>query len=335
MIKKAKPKTPATNAVDEAGVATIASFLTKLGNTALASYETARQNYTDEIQSREVNIQYRVDENTKDEKSIKKDQARIKVIDADIAKLPPAKVITADETNAELAKVIALPFIAGVRLEKINARDYIIATTRPDTLYTTYTKKWSMTSARFYRAKAYKVPMPVYDIRIGTIMYSTLSNTEKSLALALAEYKSETADFQGGGRYSQETHAHWGTQHISAPTDYSKICLGEYESEVTKAFKKSLSEGLIALSVYLQTSGARAGYVNSREVWGLWLGKKEINALLVAKPAEDKKLQESGEQVSANDSEDEDDCSCYEDGEHGNGDYRQCDDDCECDCHNN
>jgi hypothetical protein len=334
MIKKAKPRTPATNAVDEAGVAIIASFLTKLGNTALSDYETRRQNYADDIQNRETSMKYHTDEIIAEAQRIKKVQKSIKVIEAEIEKLPPAKVITVDETHAELAKVIALPFIAGVRLEKINARDYIIATTRPDTLYTTYTKKWSMTSARFYRAKAYKVPMPIYDIRIGTIMYSTLSNTEKSLALTLAEYKSETADFQGGGRYSQEPHAHWGTQHIGTHTDYSKICLGEYESEVTKAFKKSLADGLIALSVYLQTAGARNGYVNSREVWGLWLGKKEINALLVAKPAEDKKLQESGERVSADDSdEDGDECSCYEDGDRDNG--RQCDDDCECDCHNN
>ena len=199
---------------------------------------------------------------------------------------------------------------------------FIVVKTRPNSLVTTLDRKYSK-GERWYKSKPYKIPLPAYNIRIGLHPYASYALERNALGLALAE-SNDTAHFLSTiSRYRHEPHPHWGTTSIdpSETGEYKGVCLGEYEGEVSSAFRRSIAEGLIAFAVYLQTAGSTHAYVTKREVWALWLGKAEYNASLVPSAEEEKTLVESAEDAE------EGDCACR------NDDDECVEDDCECDCH--
>lgn len=244
----------------------------------------------------------------------------------EIAEAPAPVPYPVSGAKADLERARALPWVKSLSIETITVQgadlQFIVAKTRANSLVTTLDKKYSR-SERWYKAKPYKIALPAYNIRIGLMPHNSCALESRALGLALAD-SNDTAHFLSTiSRYKHEVHPHWGT--TSVPTDntgeYRGVCLGEYESEVSGAFRRSIAEGLIAFAVYLQTAGSSHAYIAKREIWALWLGKAEYNVAIVPSAEEEKTLGESAE--------DSDDCTCYD------GEDRTCDDDCdcECDCH--
>lgn len=283
------------------------------------------ENIKDNAQDQVDNLQQRIAEYTQRLESYKDDLgssfAQIENIEKQIQELPTPEPVTEAQAEADLKRALSLSYVKG-----IVADDHaFIIHTRPNSLYTTLERKYSP-SGRWYKVKPYKIPLPEYYIRVSQTPRNTLANNSDGLAIALVN-ESDTQHFLDWvrRRYSHEPHPHWGATAVPthAPTVYRGICLGEYESEVTGAFKNSIADGIIALATYLQLAGSRHAYVHKRENWALWLGKKEYNLALI--PSQKEVM--SSEVVADDDHDELCPHGCYDDdGE------RICLDDCECEC---
>lgn len=246
---------------------------------------------------------------------------------AELDALPIPEPTKPEEVQADLDRLARLSYVKSVAIEYESDAPYLIITTRENALFTTLNKKYSR-AERWYRTRApYRIALPAYKIRVGFQPSSTRANNTQNLAIAFANPEQDTAHFLPWiTHYNFEPHPHWGTTSVSRPEqrgDYRGICLGEYESEITRAFAKSVAEGVIQLAVYLQNAGTPHAYVHHREHWALWMGKQEYNLAIV--PSE--KETETLEETNIDDSDDRwCDCRPSEDDE--------CeDDDCLCDCH--
>lgn len=237
--------------------------------------------------------------------------------------LPPLAEITAKAASADLARAISLPYVKSIRAEQTDGKNYIVATTRENALYTTLDHKYSR-SERWYKVRPYKIPLPAYYIRIGLLPHKTMATNTDALGIALAEPRKDTAHWLDWIRgYNHEPHPHWGTTSVprtdEGTGEYRGVCLGEYENEVSKAFRESIADGLIALTIYLQSAGTENAYIKGRHKWALWLGKREYNLALIPSEKEGKKLEEA---------KDDRYCDCRQDEDNA------CDnEDCDCSCH--
>lgn len=316
------PSTPAApSQVDPTTAQALAAYLTLTGDSARAAHEsrvsTLRRyiaDNTDGIERRQCDIDNLTERNAEHERNIT-------ALQSDIATLPPAPVISPLQAKADIARALSLPYIKAITTNTIDGKPFIVATTRAGALYTTLTKKYSK-AERWYTVRPYRIALPAYRIAIALTPHGSISNDRDALGLALADYEEDTGHWGGWNGYSHEPHAHWGTSNQHNAEEYLGICLGEYESDITKAAHTSLADTLITLAIYLQQSGAAHGYVSSREKWALWLGKAEYNRAMVPT------MKEVAEgEAEAEDSDN--DCDCRD----SDGNIT-CDDDCECECHN-
>jgi len=323
MIKATKPNVPTAPLVlTPADIALVAGYLTNAGdaeNMQRAEQIKVLQNNTRENEERNESRQRDINENNE---MIESNRREIDQLERDIRNMPPARQVPPSEAQSDLVRAAALSYIKSIAIEQITIdgteRPFIVATTRANSLFTTLDRKYSR-AERWYKVKPYKIPLPAYNIRIGLTPSKTLAQNANGLVLALADHAQDTAHFLPWiHNYTHEPHAHWGTTSASEG-QYRAICLGEYESEVSSAFKKSIAEGIAALAIYLQTAGSEHAYVTARERWALRLGKAEYNRLMIPSEKEVTKLTEA-------DSDSCDDCN--------DSDGRTCDDDCSCDCHN-
>ncbi len=279
MIKKSKPETAKAVAQD-ADVAAIALCLTNAKQMDRIRLERRKEEYDREREYQRENVE-------RSQMSIEEYTEQIELIERDIAALPAPVPVSVEEARTEAEKVLAIPFVKSMRTEKgRRGQDYIVVQTHENALFTTINRKYSK-NERWYESKPYRIPLPAYNIRIGTEGGERYANSGAVLAIALAD-EEDTKNFIESSRYNHEPHPHWGTPG-SRDNQYQAVCLGEYENEVTRAFRSTLAEGLIALAVYLQTSGTESAYISSREMWALWLGKKEYNAVLI--PSSKKELE--------------------------------------------
>lgn len=300
---------------DEA-IAELATHYMRIGDSERVNKEGRIEDLRATIDNDLSRIEYLQQEMQSRTEDVESYKILIEQIQDEITKLPPPPTVTPEEVRANITRALSLAYVKSISIDGRN----IIVTTRVNALYTTLERKYSR-AERWYKVKPYKIALPSYRIRIGVVPAQSLSNKTDALALTLNEYTADTAHFLPWvNRYSHEPHAHWGTTSARASDEYRGICLGEYESEVTKAFKISLTDGLIALAIYLQSAGTDHAYINKRELWALWMGKHEYNRALV--PSE-KELQTLTEDEDGSDY-----CDCRV-----NSDDECNDDDCECDCH--
>ena len=335
MIKATKippPHTPAPAvSFSDSDIAMLAGYFSTANDTDRMKKQERITSLSENMRDDENRIDQLRQDIDKYERNIQEYSDERATLERELQDIPPTALISPDYVTADIARAAALPFIKSLKIENATIDGtpltFIVAETRAGSLQTTLEKKFSR-SDRWYKVKPYRIPLPTYTIRIGTLLHKTHAQNDKALAIALAD-PADTANYFSNGRYSHELHPHWGTRSANVG-EYKPVCLGEYESEVSSAFRKSIADGLTSLAVYLQTAGTTNAYVSSgREVWALWLGKKEINALLIPSATESKKLEATGDIVDE-DGRCENDC--YESEEDGG--ERQCDDDCDCECHN-
>lgn len=329
MIKANKKKIEIEQYPEPIDLKTVADYLTKAGDTGKIEMREKIEYIKQNMESDENTITRRQRDIDDLKERRERDEVALAETEKELAEMPTAKIYTEDEARADIEKALRLPFIKSVRIENMGEREYIVATTRENTLYTTINRKYSR-GQRWYKSKPYKIALPAYNIRIGTIPSKTHANNSEVLGLALANYREDTAHWlDWATRYYQHIYPHWGTTSVGRDGDgrgtYRGICLGEYEGEVSTSFRRSIAEGLTALAVYLQTSGTESAYIHGRHLWALMLGKKEYNKALVPSEREEVKLEEEGEE------EDGGLCGDCSD-RHGD---RVCGHDCECQCHNN
>ncbi len=254
-------------------------------------------------------------------------------LESELSAMPPPKVITDEEIRADLSRLSALSYVKSVEVQSApdnESRKYVVITTRENSLYTALDKKYSR-SERWYKAKPYTIPLPAYKIRIALQTASTLSNNSGALAIALANHAQDTGQFlEWITHFMYEPHPHWATTSVpsSDPSQYRGACLGEYESEITSAARRSITDFVISFVIYLQNAGAAHAYISRREYWALWLGNSVYNALIVPSEKEVKTLTEATDDTDDDDGEspmcgDDNDTACS-DCEH---------DECECECH--
>ena len=277
---------PAPLKLTAADIATIAAYLTNASDdertTKLSNIQKLRYNIADNIE--------RADSRGRDIAELELLNSvygtEMAGIQREIDAMPVPVPVLPEAARADIARLAALPYIKSVKLESEGDDSYVIATTRANSLYTTLERKYSE-SERWYEVKPYSIPLPAYHIRVGLGAYPTLANKYDGLAIALADPKHDTAHFLPWiSRYNHQVNPHWGTSSVSSYSDYKCVCLGEYESEVTNAMRRSIADGVIALAIYLQQSDATHGHIHSRHEWALWMGKAEYNALVVASPKE-------------------------------------------------
>lgn len=334
MIKATKTKQSPAPAVpfSDSDIALLAGYFSIANDTDQIIKQGRIATLTDNMRDDESRIDQRRQDIDNYERNIREYNDERDILERELQDTPPPASVSPDYARADIERARALPYIKSLNVERqtIDGTDYtfIVAETRANSLYTTLEKKFSR-SDRWYKVKPYRIPLPTYSIRIGTLPYKTHAQNNRALAIALND-PADTAHFHPNDRYNHEPHPHWGTRQAdTGEYKYKAVCLGEYESEVSSAFRRSIADGLTALAVYLQTAGTESAYVHDREIWALWLGKKEINALLIPSATESKKLEATGESV---DDENTCDNNCYESEEDGG--ERQCDDDCDCACHN-
>jgi hypothetical protein len=296
-----KPKVGALE-ISQDDMEVIAEYLAKAGDTERRRKEERRESVRDNIQSDERGIE-RYEENIREYQSnIETNERELDTIEDEIANLPPMRTVSQEEAKADIQRALALPFIESIAVEEIGGDriKYIVATTREGALSTTLARKFSR-SEKWYRAKPYKIALPQYKIRIGTSLRNNITQNSSALGLALANPQDTEHFLEWIGRYRHDAHAHWGTP--SGDNEYQGVCLGEFEFEVSKAVRTSIADALVALSIYLQTAGARSAYVHKREEWALFLGKKAYNFALVPSEKEVATLTEA----ESDDDEDEQD----------------------------
>ena len=160
MIKNTATKTPpATLDVRAEDIAKVADYLTRAGDTAGRKLEERKHSLTNDIQS----CTERIDRDQRDidtyRESIEANAREVATIAERIANLPTRRTITEVEARADLARVVALPYVKSVKSEVIDGKHYIVITTRPNSLQTTLARKFSR-SERWYKVKPYKVALP-------------------------------------------------------------------------------------------------------------------------------------------------------------------------------
>ena len=284
MIKASAPvKEPPVVNITSEDIDAIAAYLAAAGD-AERSEKAARLRYIreDRIEGLMRDIreyEERIETRDADIKDYEREAAGL---EAEIADMPTPEPVAPEVANAELARLGALSYVKSFAIEGRN----LIVTTHKDSLYTTLEHKYSR-AEQWYSSRPYKIPLPAYKIRIGLYGATTRANND-SLCIALAHHKTDTAHFPDWiSRYNVEPHPHWGTSRVESPYGgYKGVCLGEYESEITQAFRKSIADGLIAFVLYLQNAGTENAYIHRRHVWALWMGKKEYYPLIVAKSTE-------------------------------------------------
>ena len=321
-MKKAQTIPNNTQVTDEE-VAQVVAYHSRRSNSELIRLENEKENVQDNSERIRNNIEDYTQRLRGYDEDLESNAERIGYIQKQIDELPTPEPVTEDFAKADLQRALALSYV-----KSITATDScFVIRTRPNALYTTLERKYSP-SGRWYKVKPYKIALPEYYIRVSYTPRNTLANNADGLAISLAE-PTDTHNFLEwvGRRYSHEPHPHWGTTAVptNEPTVFRGVCLGEYESEVTGAFKRSIADGIIALATYLQVAGSRHAYVHKRENWALWLGKKEYNTAMIPS---------AKEVMTSEVVPDETDTTselcphgCYDD-----DDERICLDDCECEC---
>ena len=315
MIKANIVRAEAVNGLQSSDIELVAQYLTEVQDSERGGLLSEIEQYRDAIRESERTIENKERDIRENRERIERCERAIAEAESKIAQLPARRVVPSEEANADIARAVALPFIKSVKADKdTDGRACLIFQTRENALYTTFSCKYSR-AERWYRAKAYRVPLPAYTIRVGLrSYYKSCALESKALGLMLADYAGDTAHWLPWIRkYNQEPHPHWGTTSSRAGSGdpFNGVCLGEYEGEVSNAFTRSIAEGLTAFAVYLQTAGSAHAYISRREVWGLLLGKKEYNAVLVPSEKEIPKLEEESTELCSNDT-----CELDE-----NGDY--------------
>lgn len=295
----------ANGAVKKAGVAleagdieTVAGYLRRNGDGSRMKVQADIETLTSAIHEAEERIEARREEIVERERIIERDQERRTVLERKLEEMPEAQPIGNDVAQADIARALALPYIKSIAIEEMDRKQYIVATTRANSLFTILDRKYSR-SERWYRAKPYKIALPAYKIRIGTAPNSTLAQNREALGLALADSNDTAHWLEWIKRYGHEPHPHWGTQSVSSSNrgEYKAVCLGEFESEVTQTFKRSIADGLMLFAIYLQTAGSVRAYITKKETWALWLGKRGYNVALVPSEKEVKTLEaDSGDE---------------------------------------
>jgi len=330
MIKNtATLKTPATLDLRAEDIAKVADYLTRAGNTAGRKLEERKHSLANDNDSYADRIASRQNDIDGYSENIAENEREIATITERIANLPTHRAITEAEAQADLARLVALPFVKSVKSEEIDGKHYIVITTRPNSLQTTLARKFSR-SERWYKVKPYKIALPQYRIRLGTEVHGSHALNDSALALSLADHNDTAHWLDWVSHYNHEPHPHWGTTSVSRDrTDqYRSVCLGEYEGEVSSAFRTSIADGLILFATYLQSAGSDHAYVGTRERWALWLGKAEYNLALIPSPKEI-----AG---AVPDDSDDDEDSTPHCGDDNGTDCEFCEDEeCECECHSN
>ena len=323
MIKANKAKPTASELdiqPDDIGV--IASYFGRVGDTDRRRIEERRESAQNNESYYRERVEHYLHEVKDAEQSVESSERELSDIEHELAHLPPAREISRDEIRADLKKALALSFVQSIAVERMDDHVFIVATTREGSLSTNLNRKFSR-AEKWYRAKPYKIALPQYKIRIGTALHKSITQNSDALGLALAYPIADTANYLSWVyRYRHQPHPHWGTPSVRGEiTAWRGICLGEFEHEVSKAVRSSIADALVAVSIYLQTSGATSAYVHKREEWALWLGKKEYNTAIVPSEKEVATLVEEDEGRWC-------DCRQNADDDCENGD------DCECSCHN-
>lgn len=275
MIKKHKAKVLAT--LDLPDIAPIVSLYSDFRNPQKALLECEKRNSESYEESYRADAgRYQEDADNSRERADSQHESTLN-IEASIAALPAIPPVEESTIDAEIAKLAAFPWIAGVCLTNEYASDtFLKVTTRPNSLFTKMIHKLDEETRNIVEVPVYTIALPAYDILLSLKSFSTLSNNSYGLVIKLAD-RADYTHFLDRGWCSQEVHAHWGSTHTR---DCSKICLGEYEGEVTQAFMKSLSGGFASLAEYLQTAGANNAYVGGERgkiKWALYMGKREYN----------------------------------------------------------
>jgi len=321
MIKATNTNTtPALVSIPPERLTELAALLAKRADAGRQDIEASISILESDIESKRSSIldyQRYIEDNESDLEALVGELATFRdKLDA----LPPPPEPDEKATMAELDRIARLSWVKNVSIEQspiaMRPTLALCIETRPNALYTTMTKRIS-SAGRFYTTTPYKIALPAYDIIVSLTPRGSLSNSDSRLAINLHDYESDTANFMTGYEYNHEPHAHWGARHKH--DEFSELCLGEYENEINRAFRTSLFDGLVSLSIYLQIAGDRHAFVEKHK-WALWLGKKEYNEAITPRTvAEKKKAQEA----------DVSDCECFDE-----EDDRRCDEDCVCDCHN-
>ena len=304
-------------------IAKVAEYFTLARDSELGHAEQLKESRINSIRDNEERIEIRERDIAEYRECIEHYKQEVAEIERTIAGMPVPVPVTAEVAQADLARALALPFVKSIATITENDRTYLVVQTRENVLQTTLNRKFSR-KEKWYASKPYKIPLPVYNIRIGLRPTRTLANDNEGLVIALADIN-DTAHFLPWiNRYGHQVNPHWGTSNVSSNNylAYRCVCLGEFEGEITQAFRKSIADGLLALAIYLQSAGTPQAHVHKREWWALWMGKQEYNLAIVPSEKEVETLKEVEET-------NERDCGCLEDEE---GDPL-CDDDCDCDCH--
>lgn len=322
-MKKAQTLTPNNTETTPEMVAHTVAYLTIRTDSDRIRLENEKENAVNNTENIERHIEEYTQRVANYQDDLTNNAERIERIQKQIDELPTPDPITETQAQADLKRALSLSYVKGIVAD---GHAFIIHT-RPNALFTTLERKYSP-SGRWYKVKPYKIPLPEYLIRVSQTPRNTLANNSDGLALSLV-HESDTHNFLEwvGRRYTHQPHPHWGTTAVprDTPTVFRGVCLGEYESDVTGAFKRSIADGIIALATYLQMAGSRHAYIHKREAWALWLGKKEYNMAMIPSAKEVM----TSEAVPDEDTHGSELCphGCYED----NGE-RVCLDDCECEC---
>lgn len=329
-MKKATPQTPAENTATEADIAVLANFFTLANDQEKEKLLGRKAQISRNIEDEEQRIRNRERDIQELEENIKAYKTEQIILAEQIDTLPTVEPVLPEVAKADMEKLLALSYVKSVEFKQIADNPYLVVQTRPNSLYTTLEKKYSR-SGRWYKAKPYRIPLPAYNIRIGLgRAHRTLATNTDGLAIALANAEEDTGHFVDWTRYTHQPHPHWGTTSVYRDERgaYRGVCLGEYENEVTRAFRTSIAEGIVALAVYLQVAGTRSAYVNDRAWWALWLGKKEYNLAMIPSEKEVKELVED-EEREPHQEPDEERYSCD-----SGDDCDMCsDEECGCSCH--
>lgn len=193
---------------------------------------------------------------------------------------PPPNPRGANEVTGDIANLAALPFIESISYVEYEGYQKLKVVTRANSLYTKLIEKVSHMAGGRINVPEYQIPLPSYEILLTLSSFQTLSNTAGALCMRIAN-PSDARNFTERWFMRQQINAHWGCSHVNQRTEYKPLCLGEYESEVTNAMRKSLTEGFAALAIYLQTAGTNSAYQHSKIIWAIGMGKKEYNELCV------------------------------------------------------
>jgi hypothetical protein len=127
-----------------------------------------------------------------------------------------------------------------------------------------------------FLAEPVMVPLPQIEmfVNLQNMGNGRWANNTGAMAVRMIEKKDVTT-FIGGKVVGHDPRAHWaaGTRGFR---EWSALCLGEYEKDLTEASKKGLADLLIAIASYLQTAGDEHAYLPKAQ-WALAMGNPAYN----------------------------------------------------------